>query len=54
MVLILKKDKPAKDPTMYPPISLLTVGVKIVESLVLQKLNPYLEEKKTHATFKLG
>ena len=46
MVPILKKDKPAKDPTSYRPISLLPVGIKIIESMVLQKLNPYLEERK--------
>ena len=46
LVPILKKDKPAKDPTSYRPISLLPVGMKIVESLVLQKLNPYLKERK--------
>ena len=46
MIPILKKDKPAKDPTSYRPISLLPVGIKIIESMVLQKLNPYLEERK--------
>ena len=46
MVPILKKDKPARDPTSYRPISLLPVGVKIVESLVLHRINPYLEERK--------
>ena len=46
MVPILIKDKPAKDPTLYRSISFLHVGVKIVESLVLQQLNPYLEERK--------
>ena len=46
MVPILKKDKPARDPTSYRPISLLPVGMKIVESLVLHKLNSYLEERK--------
>ena len=46
MVPILKKDKPARDPTSYRPISLLPVGVKNVESLVLHRINPYLEERK--------
>ena len=46
MVPILKKVKPAKEPTSYRPISLLPVGAKIVESLVLQKLNPYIEDRK--------
>ncbi len=45
MVPILKKDKPAKDPASYRPISLLPVGAKIVEALVLSKINPYLEKR---------
>ena len=46
MIPVLRKDKPAKDPSSYCPISLLPVGIKIVESMVLQKLNPYVEERK--------
>ena len=45
VVPILKKDKPAKDPGSYRPISLLPVGAKIVESLVLSKINPYLNKR---------
>ena len=45
MVPILKKEKPAKDPASYRPISLLPVGAKIVEALVLSRLNPYLEKR---------
>ena len=45
MVPILKKDKPAKDPASYRPISLLPVGAKIVEALVLSKINPYFEKR---------
>ena len=45
VVPILKKDKPAKDPSSYRPISLLPVGAKIVESLVLGKINPYLNKR---------
>jgi len=45
MVPILKKDKPAKDPASFRPISLLPVGAKIVEALVLSKINPYFEKR---------
>ena len=46
MVPILKKDKPAKDPASYRPISLLPVGGKILESLVLSRFNPYIHHRK--------
>ena len=45
VVPILKKDKTAKDPASYRPISLLPVGAKIVESLVLTRINPYLNKR---------
>ena len=46
VVPILKKEKPARNPSSYRPISLLPVAGKIVESLVLQyKINPYLEKR---------
>ena len=45
VVPILKKDKPASDPASYRPKSLLPVGAKIVESLVLSKINPYLNKR---------
>ena len=45
VVPILKKDKAANDPASYRPISLLPVGAKIVESLVLSKINPYLNKR---------
>ena len=46
VVPILKKEKPARNPSSYRPISLLPVAGKIVESLVLKyKLNPYLEKR---------
>ena len=40
VVPILKKNKPAKDPASYRPISLLPIAGKILESLVLNKLEP--------------
>ena len=46
MVPILKKDKTAKDPASYRPISLLLVGGKILESLILIRLNPYIQHRK--------
>ena len=46
MIPILKKDKSAKDPASYRPISLLPVGGKILESLVLTRLNPYIHHRK--------
>ena len=46
MVPILKKDKPAKDPASYRPISLLPVAGKILESLILTWLNPYIRHRK--------
>ena len=48
MVPILKKDKAASDPASYRLISLLPIGVKIVEALVLRKMDPYFEKKRTN------
>ena len=45
VVPILKKHKPAKDPVSYRPISLLLVAGKILESLVLNKLEPCWEKR---------
>ena len=46
MVPILKKDKPAKHPSSYRPISLLPVGGKIAEALILSRFNPYIKARK--------
>ena len=43
MVPTLKKDKPAKDPASYQPISLLPVAGKILKSLVLYRFNAYIK-----------
>ena len=45
MVPILKKDKPAKDLASYRPISLLPVGGKIVEALILIRFNNYINQR---------
>ena len=46
MVLVLKKDKPAKDLASYRSISLLPVAGKILESLVLTFFNPFIKHRK--------
>ena len=45
MVPILKKEKPAKNPASCRPISLLPIGGKITESLVLQRIDRYIEKR---------
>ena len=45
MIPILKKGKPAKAPESYRPISLLPVGAKIMEGLVFNRINPYMEKR---------
>ena len=40
VVAILKPNKPAEDPKSYRPISLLCVPYKVLESLLLARLNP--------------
>ena len=54
MVPILKKEKSAKDPASYRPISLLPVGAKIVEAFVLSQLNPYLEKRRLIPVIQTG
>ena len=54
MVPKLKKEKSAKDPASYRPISLLPVGAKIVEALVLSRLNPYLEKRGLISVIQTG
>ena len=51
---LLKKDKIASDPASYRPISLLPVGGKILECLVLKRLNTYLEHRKLIPCFQTG
>ena len=46
MVLVPKKDKPAKDLASYRSILLLPVAGKILESLVLTFLTPYIKHRK--------
>ena len=43
---IYKKGKPALDLESYRPITLLLVAGKILESLVLRRLNKYIENKR--------
>ena len=45
MVPILKKDKPSKDPASCRPISLLPVGGKIVEALILIRFTAYINKR---------
>ena len=45
MVPILKKDKPSKDPASYRPISLIPVGGKIVEALILLRFTAYINKR---------
>ena len=46
MIPILKKNKAAKDPASYRPISLLPVGGKIVEALILKRFSAYISERQ--------
>ena len=46
MVPILKKDKPAKDPSSYRPISLLPVEGNIVEALILSRFSSYIVDRQ--------
>ena len=43
VVAILKPNKPADDPKSYIPISLLCVPYKILERLILARINPVIE-----------
>ena len=43
VVAILKPNKPADDPKSYRPISLLCVFYKILERLILARINPVIE-----------
>ena len=45
VVAILKPNKPAGDPKSYRPISLLCVSYKILEKLILARINPVIESQ---------
>ena len=51
---LLKKDKSGRKPESYRPISLLPVGGKILEGIILARMTEYLESKKLIPSFQTG
>ena len=51
---ILKKNKAAKDPASYRPVSLLPVGGKIVEALILFRFSAYIDERQLIPCVQIG
>ena len=56
VVAILKPKKPADDPKSYRPISLLCVPLKVLERLLLARLEPIIDQSlpTTQAGFRSG
>lgn len=45
ILAVVKPGKPGQDPADYRPISLLCIPFKILERLILNRLDPFLDEK---------
>lgn len=54
MIVILKPDKPADLVTSYRPISLLSIISKILEKIVLARLQPIVESKQLLPSIQFG
>lgn len=54
VIMICKPNKPKDTPSSYRPISLLPVLGKLFEKLLLQKLEPILEENSLIPSFQFG
>ena len=54
VVMILKKDKAPDNPKSYRPISLLALAGKIFETMLLDRLIPYLENRNLIPSFQTG
>ena len=54
VVMILKKNKPPDNPKSYRPISLLALAGKIFETMLLERLSPYMEGRNLIPSYQTG